>query len=157
MLVVRIPLVGMFSDPPYILSSRSGVRPNMKVGRILERRLGALDWDWNWSPESQTIKLMIEMIVEAQQTVPGSPHIHHQASSPGFLGARYEETGDENIRLMDNGHLTILPVLGPPFKFSSQRKSLKVLLKNWFVLIGWWESHVLDFLRSFKPKQTMKL
>ena len=149
--------MGMFSDPPYILSSRSGVTPNMKVGRILERRLGALDWDWNWSPESQTIKLMIEMIVEAQQTVPGSPYIHYQASSPGFLWARYEETGDENIRLMDNGHLTILPVLGPPFKFSSQRKSLKVLLKNWFVLIGWWESHVLDFLRSFKPKQTMKL
>ena len=92
-LEVRTPLVGIFSAPPYILSRRSGVRPNMKVGRILERRGGGvLCTVTERSPDSQTINLMIEMIVESQHSVPRSPPLHGQLPAPSFLVTGYQDT-----------------------------------------------------------------
>ena len=79
MLEVISPLVGMLCGPPYIWCSRSAVRPNMKVGSSLQRRVecgAGLDS----SPHCPTLHLVLQVVVQPQQSVVGSDDLRDQPS-----------------------------------------------------------------------------
>ena len=113
--------------------------------------------DWHSSPHCPTLHLVLQVVVEPQQSVVGSDDLRDQ---PSLLVTGDDQPSREDTRTVSGGcRAHSSPVLPPPLKLAMQRKSLEVFFKNWFVLIRLVGISCIGFSEKFETKannQTVK-
>ena len=111
--------------------------------------------DWHSSPHCPTLHLVLQVVVQPQQSVVGSDDLRDQ---PGLLVTGDDQPSREDTRTV-SGAAELTAHLYSRLHSNSpcSGKVWKYFSRIGLFWLDWWESHVLDFLRSLKPKQTMKL